>query len=308
MLVCPSRFQIAMVLFDCDYLLTERKTKMKFTLLVFLFLAVSASTHATDASQARKSSGESANAKKEIHSFATVPFDPTSQKLPPNYRGHSIFDILKKLSPPRAKGEFEKSEEFDARVARWKETAFLGKITPTDLLAFEVSELLAPDTLSIKYDADSEKLAATISFKSLYFGSGRAKWLATFYESKNLGSHTGVTRMGVKFRVTRHLGSSVGLGIQRDTYPVKINKSMSRDEAVRVKPLISAYAIANLEEPYKINDSESTTASLDSPSEWLTTYLGLWVNLKAIWLVNRRSGEVIAKVEAPFFLECRYGC
>ncbi len=279
---------------------------MKFTVLVSLILAVSSIAHAADTGQARKSSGGTANAKKEIAAYATAPFDPTSEKLPTNYRGHNILDMLKKLSPPRAKGEFEKSEEYEARVTRWKETAFLGKVTPIDLLAFEVSEFLAPDALSVKYDADREEITATISFENHYLDSGEARWLETFYQSKNLGSHIGVTRMGIKFRVTSYLGTSVGLGIKEQIEPVSISKPMSRDEALRVKTAISAYAITNLAEPYKIDDSMSSTASLDKPSEWLTKYWGLWVNLKAIWFVNRRTGEVIAKVEAPF-AQCKYG-
>lgn len=279
---------------------------MKLAALASLILAVSSFAHAADTGQARKPNEARTGAKKENIAYATVPFDTAVERLPAKYQGHSVLDIFKKLSPPRSKGEFEKSEEYEARLTRWKDTAFLGKITPTDVLAFEISEFLAPDALSVKYDADKEEMTATISFENHYFDSGQARWLETFYQSRNLGSHIGITRMGVKFRVTSHLGTSVGLGIKEQIDPISISKPMPRDEALRVKHAIRAFAITSLAEPYKIDYSTSSTASLDRPSERLTKYWGLWVNLETIWLVNVTTGEVIAKAEAPFS-QCSYG-
>lgn len=279
---------------------------MKLSLLAPFIFAISLSTHAANTDHPRKPSGSSPAAKKGSSTYVSVPFDVTTDKLPAHYQGHGIFDILKALTPPKARGEFEKSEEYDARLTRWKETPYLGTITPADVLAFEVTDFLAPDALSIKYDADKEEMTAKISFEQRYFDSGDARWLETFYQSKNLGSQMGITRMGVKFRVTSYLGTSVGLGVKEKIAPISISTPLLRDEALRVKRAIRVFAITNLAEPYKINDSTSSTASLDRPSEWLTRYFGLWVNLKAIWLVNVITGDVIAKVEAPF-AGCTYG-
>ena len=273
--------------------------------LVSLILASATLADGADLSQARKHDQNTEQAKKTSTANATVPFDIDVERLPPKYQGHSILDIYKKLALPRPKGEFEKTEEYDARVIRWKKTTILGKITPTDVLAFEVAAFLAPDALSVSYDADSETLTATVSFEDRYFDSGKARWLETFYTSKNLGSYAAVTRMGVKFKVTGHLGTSLGLGIDEQIAPISISKSYARADAQRIKNSIRAYAIATLTEPYKIDSEASTTASLDKPDEWLNKYFGLWVSLKAIWFVNVATGEIIAKSEAPFLL-CSY--
>lgn len=272
---------------------------MKLPFLVLLFIAFSSYAHAVPAGEKNSPKQLQMTAKKTVPN-ATTPFDLTAERLPENYAGHSVLGIYQKLIVPRPKGEFEKSEEYEARITRWKESAILGKVTPTSTLAFEISEFMAPGALSVKYDADKEELTANISFESHHFDFDRVQWLETFYQSKNLGSHIGITRMGVKFRVTSHIGTSIGIGTKDEIEPISITKAYSRDEALRVKSSIRAYAIATLHEPYKIDNSTSSTASLDSPDEWLTRYLGLYVRLYAIWIVNAKTGEVIAKSETHF--------
>lgn len=208
---------------------------MKISALALLLLFGSSFAHTADTDQKRKPSEATAGAKKGNIAYATVPFDVSVEKLPASYQGHSILDILKKLSPLRPKGEFEKSEEYESRLTHWKETPFLGNLVPTDVLAFEISGFLAPDALSVKYDADREEMTATISFENQYFDSGTARWLETFYQSKNLGSHIGTTRMGIKFRITSHVGTSVGLGVKEQIQSIKISKQLPRDEALSIK-------------------------------------------------------------------------
>ena len=111
--------------------------------------------------------------------------------------------------------------------------------------------------------------------------------------------------MGVKFRVTSHVGTSIGIGVKEQIEPISISRKFARDEALRLKFLARVYAIVSLDEPYKVDETSSSTASLDNPNEWYTKYLGLYVNLKAIWLVNGETGEIIAKSEAPF-TRCSY--
>ena len=181
-----------------------------------------------------------------------------------------------------------------------------GKLTPSDVFAFEISELLTPDTLSVKYDADNEQLTAKITFQTHYFDSRPVRWLETYSRSKKTGQHIGVTPMGVKFKVTSYVGTSIGIGVKEQIESISIVKQFTRAEALKIKPLIRVYAIAALDVPYKLTESTGSRASLDSTSSWLTQYLGLYVKLKAICLVNARTGEIIAKSEAPF-PQCTFG-
>lgn len=242
---------------------------------------------------------------KPINDDSSEPFDTTVGKLPPNYPGHSILGVLQKIVLQRPKGEFEKTEEYETRIDKWKGAAFIGEIAPIDTMAFELSEFLARDAMSVKYDADRSVMDIKVSFENRVFVYGKSRWLETFYQSKNLGSRVAVTRMGVKFKVTSHRGLSVGLAIDDGIEDVSFSKPMTRDEALKVKPYLRAFAIVTLDEPYKIESSTETTASLDSPDEWVTRFFGLSAKLSAIWLVNKKTGEVLAKSEAPF-PTCRY--
>jgi hypothetical protein len=107
--------------------------------------------------------------------------------------------------------------------------------------------------------------------------------------------------MGVKFRVTSNTVTSVRLGLSNNpgTNKLSLPIAVSRDEAIRIKPSLRAYAIVTLVEPYKIGGNGTKTASLSDPDEYLWKYFGLHVNLKAIWLVNKKTGEVLVKREMP---------
>ncbi len=279
------------------------KTRVK--IIFLLFFLVSYLSFLTTAEAGKKDISKQSKKTKSSISYSTIPFDITAEKLSKGYQGHSLLDIYQKLTIPHPKGEFETTEEYEARVARWKLSPILGQITPSDTLAFEILDVLAPDALSLKYDADSEELTAKIKFETHDFNDGKTRWLETYYRSKNLGSHMGVTRMGVKFKVTSHVGTSIGIGVKEQIEPISISRKFSRDEALKLKLLTRVYAIVSLDEPYKVDDSTSSSASLDNPNEWYTKYLGLYVNLKAIILVNIETGEIIAKAEAPF-KRCSY--
>lgn len=271
---------------------------MKRSIITLLLITITFSAHAAPIG-VMSNSTQPTKTSRSVPPYATTPLDLSVERLPENYKGHNIFDILKQLTPPRGRGEFEKTEEYEARINRWEQLPIFGKVTPVDTLAFEI---LAQDAFSVRYDADKEEIIANVSFKS-----GKVGWLETHYHSKSLGAHVGVTRMGVKFHVASYIGTSAGLEINNATNKdIFFSKPYPRDEALRIKPFIRAFAIATLEHPYKIDESISSTASLDNPNEWLTRYRGLSANLKAIWLVNTKTGEIMEKFEAPF-IKCRYG-
>lgn len=270
------------------------------SMLRHLVIAVTLAATSTLVYAANKTKkAQSANA------YSAEPLDREVSQLPPNYRGHDVVVLHQKINVPAAKGEYEKTEEYEARVARWGKAPILGSITPSDTFAFEVSQTLAPINISMTYDADKEQLASTIKFKSEHFASGNARWLDIAFSSKELGSHIGITGMGVKFRVTSHSASRIGLVIAEPIENVSMTTSIPRDDASKIKPQLVVFAIAALAPPYKFTEQTAVTASLSSPSEWLIRYSGLNVDLKAFWLVNRLTGEIVAKNEGPFPL-CSY--
>jgi len=238
--------------------------------------------------------------------YETNPFDLEKARLPENYRGHDLLGILGKFKVPAAKGEFEKTEEFDARMAKWQAAPFLGSLAPASLLAVEVNPRLAPDALKVDYDADDETFKIALNFENQHFKSGQYRWLETFYNSKNLGTRNATTRMGIKFQVKSFNGSSVGIAIPQSIEAVSLNFKFPRSDAPSVKPLIRAFAVVKLVDPYRVLEEQTRTASLDSPTEWINQYLGIVSTLEAVLVVNIRTGEVLARAGTPF-ATCSYG-
>ncbi len=228
-----------------------------------------------------------------------TPFDLAANTLPPNYQGHKLLDIYYKLALPTPKGEFETAEEYQSRVALWKTKNILGRISPTDYLAFKITDVLSPNVLLVEYNADKEEMSFTVDLKYEYFDRAFIRWLELSYESKKRGTYIGITPMNVKFRVATYAARSIGVAIKGNVKDVKIKTAYQREQALRDKQYLKALAIGTLSEPYKWTNTTVVKASLDHPEEWRTEYLGLCLELKAIWIVHQITGEVVAKMTLP---------
>lgn len=228
------------------------------------------------------------------------PFDSSVQRLPRHYSGHNLLEVMQRVRPLAMKSEFEKTEEFEARSARWMKTPYLGTLTPGSLLAFAIIPGLSPNGLKIDYNADQEIFTAKVSFEDRTFSSGSFNWLETFYSSKDLGTRNAVTRMGVKFQVTTYVGSSVGVAIPQTLGPVSVTIPVSRVEALSLKNQIRAIAVVKLFEPYRISENTAKSASLDEPTEWHNSYVGVSATLDSVLFVNWQTGEILARQDAPF--------
>lgn len=270
------------------------------TILLF-FLTVALGLTPVNAASSNKKAAIKHKSKSQQISFSTNAFDLSVERLPANYIGNDLIDIYQKMQLPREKGEFEKTEEFESRIAFWKTKPILGSIRPGDLLAFELSEGIAPDVLSIKYNADEEQITATINIVPQFFHSDSQGWLGIFYTSKQIGSRIGTTGMGVKKRVKSFVASNIGLCMPEPTdFSIILSKSMPRDEVLRIKPRLRVLAIVSIVSPYKVDYTETSEASLSDPREWLVYYRGFYVDLKSIWLIDYVSGEIIMKKDGPF--------
>lgn len=280
---------------------------MKNKAAIFLIFTAIATSLAHAAASSKPQPPEKSAAKNASRAkFSTSPFDSTSEKLQNNYRGHNILEILQKINPPSEKGEFEKTSEYEARVDHWKESPFFGSLTPTSTLAFEFSEALSPHAIDTQYDADKQELTIRVFLQNKYLEGGRARWLETFSQSKNLGSRVGITRMGIKFKVTDYIDTKVGLAIKDQIGAITTKLHIPSEEAPSIKKNVVGYAIGKIVSPYKVMESQKTNASLDEPFETTTNTWGVWLNLSAILIINRSTGEAITKIEAPF-TECKYG-
>lgn len=274
---------------------TELNPMKKIFLLAMASLLAIGAQNATSAEQAQKKPAPN----KAPTLYSTAPFDPTIERLNANGRFHDLLAIAKHLHPPRERGEYEKSDEYETRVANWMTTKFYGELKPTDILAFPAIPKIAPDTVNFEYDADAELLRVKVACEQdPYLAHGC--WLETSYNSKNLGSRIGTTRMGVKFRVTSHVALSVGLGVKEPILNIRFSIPMDRDTAIKLKNRLGILAVGRMASPYAIEKTLSSTASLDDPKESLTYYQILHFHLQEIWLFDVQSGDVLHKQRPPF--------
>jgi hypothetical protein len=233
-------------------------------------------------------------------SSPAAPFDRAADVLPANYQGHSVLEVMKALNAVPKKREFERTEEFDARLAKWADTPFRGSLTPGSLFAFEVPPKLSLATQKIDYDADAEILTVNVHLKNRFLGTEPIRWLETFGDFKTLGARSAVTRMGVRFRVEMFEYTSVGLAFPEMLNSIAVAIPMPRRDAQSIKPNVTVFAVATVREPFKVYERDDLTASLDDPRQAKRTYLGLYIDLQSVWVVDRRTGQVLGKSAAPF--------
>lgn len=232
---------------------------------------------------------------KSVDAYSTGPFNTEIDSLPPKFRGHDLFEVYQKIKPPKNKGEFETTVEYESRVARWRSLPFLGKLTPEDTLAFVIFPQLSPDAVKTDYDADQSLLKVSVNFENHYVADGSERWLETYFTSKNLGARPAVTRMGVKFRVTYHTLDSFGLAVDDKYQNMVFSLPTERQQALELKVYLRVLAVVELVTPYRVKFFGGTTASLTDPDDWSNNYFGLKVKLKELWLYNSKTGEVLVK-------------
>lgn len=96
--------------------------------------------------------------------FTNTAFNPTSDTLPPNFRGVDPLVLWLALGPRAAelqKDEFETTETHRLRVAALKDKPLVGNVTLSSLLATPT------DLRDVKYDADAERMSAVVDFNDL---------------------------------------------------------------------------------------------------------------------------------------------
>ena len=95
-----------------------------------------------------------------VEGFAQSPFDPSVEKLPPDYRGHDSKELIAALmrrASQSVKDEFETTEQFRQRVKALEASPLFGGLTIGSLLAFVI------DGVETHYDADREVMSVGVN-------------------------------------------------------------------------------------------------------------------------------------------------
>jgi hypothetical protein len=251
--------------------------------------------------------------------YARVPFNVDLGALPPKYRGHSIEELLARIKVPQPKGEFEKTEDYEGRLASGKTIPITGTLQLNDSLAFRFDQRIDgtgdDSAFRTQYDADKEELTAIFeaSYNDISPSDGSSRtWLVNRDISRFVGSYTGTNAYGVQFDVNQLLSKQTGLAISRSNmvfdwprrqFSFKVKLDPKQAQQTRIS--IAAILVAELESPYVAREKRYKRAKYDSSiggatNDVTTEMAGLVVSVKQIWLVNSNTGELLVKLDAPF--------
>ncbi len=230
----------------------------------------------------------------------------------PRFNGHDIIAITKKVVEAPAlkpRSEFESSEEYERRTARFRTQALIGSITPEGHFAFVVEPgvLLGSD---LKYDADAQVLATILvgSREKFYLEKGYPEMDTIKIRSLMLDrrKYIGTNAFGVKVEVTAIYSEDYGLAFEPASWVFadsggrfgkEFSKliAMSTDEAQRFKPNARILVVCKLAEPWYHESASRQKATIDSPYETITALRFLQVHPEQIWVINWATGEVMNK-------------
>jgi hypothetical protein len=245
-------------------------------------------------------------------------FDISTEKLPPKYEGFNIEAVFRRLSlrsSTLAKGEFETSEQHRQRLKRHESTPVIAPLTVNDVLVFSIDR----NAIDSNYDADKQSLqvAITVGYVQSRAGLKGFRSLSATSHLINEGSYTATNAFGTKVRVTsrkivmyelaydnphefavsEYLASREKVpGVSaRDSLLVDIK--MDTLTAIKAKQNLHALVLTKLTPPYTSNATYYDRPTFDNPVSYYQTYNYLLTHLEELWLYDKTSGNIYAKVK-----------
>jgi hypothetical protein len=238
-------------------------------------------------------------------------FDINAQSLPPNYKGNNFERLIMELSErerlvPTSKDEFETQKQFDGRVVKVRDAPYKSGLNSKSLYGF-----VLPDA-GAKYSAESEEFTFEIHlYKKLNCKTTGMFWwtcksLILHYKYTEKDSYIGENAFGVKTVVNaEHFmfllldlvtdDSMKPKGYESYTFDLKINSKPAL--ARQLKAEFGVVAIGRLFDNDPLGaDTIEVKPTRDSPTHSETNYLNLAFDLDALWLFNKRTGEVYSKL------------
>ena len=218
--------------------------------------------------------------------YDTKPFDITADVLPRNYEGHDPRMLMAVSKSAPFKDEFETTEAFLPRVARWRASPLFGTVTPDDFIAIRVLGV----SLDKRYDADSRKLMIDLS-EDMREGNGEA-FVPFGSRRKDLGVGSGKTMMGVAFKWKRWITAEAGTrlnGLSRARFDFLVDPEFAQS------PWWDLYFIGRIEAPFYFSYATSHSPRIDEAYEYAASYSGFAMNTEQVWIVDRLTGKVMGK-------------
>ena len=218
-------------------------------------------------------------------------FDLAVERLPRNFvpvNSAAVLDALGKM-PSLTKGEFETSQEYSARYAKWRKQ---GAWTTGRLIALSVPQPSNHDQFSVRYDADGQMMHVEVK-PGYQCGPGHG--LAIASSLRDAGSYVGSNAFGVKKSIKKSLlNVHCIFGIPHET----VSFPMDREKAKREKASIRAILIGRIVEPFLESSSDYHSPTVTEPHETAYKFVGLKFDLKEVWAYNSVTGEIYSRPKA----------
>jgi hypothetical protein len=268
--------------------------------------------------QAAKRS-QSANVKRQISAFDSVPFDPSVERLPPDYKGHDLRRIITNIAKLEQlqKSEFETTASFQTRREEAYSSVLYGRIRMKDIVAISVR----PDT---QYFAEAEQFHVRIPVSKAMSGSDTTTRvienkdaITVFYDIHDRESYTAtnafgaVTTVDVSDTEIYQLALDPPSTIPKEKYERTIGEdtkleveglylifNVSLTTAPKIKDNLRVLFIVQPEAPFLYQYVDHHIPTFDDPRSGSTTQQALMVNLREVWLYDFKSGKVLERVRA----------
>jgi len=213
-------------------------------------------------------------------SYATTSFDLTASSLPVDYKGHDIESVCHLAEYPNGKRfdglyAFRLESRLDDQD-NYSAPTFALKLTYKAHLV----HTLSLETVSIQVWGETSK----DPWAPLGFVTG------VIIKSRSFSSHyTGQNAFSAKISVTKLDGEQFNIAIDKAPRPVTVNLEVGR--------LRDVLFICKLKPPLFHKGYRHTDPTFTDPFDVSITHKVLYVDLKAIWIYDPPSGEILRKYD-----------
>lgn len=251
-----------------------------------------------------------------------------SDRVDPGYPGMPLTEVLSAIEKILVvkKGEFESTDEFNARKSAVLSRKFLSESSVEDIFAFvQPVDTASKYSIGLKYSFDpdtSEVRLFAIPRSASVNGIGapdyqpsqsksKSRDIFTFvYKTESESTYQGSNAYGATVTVKKSVGSTLGIAVDEipflnftrvysDPIPAAQFK-LENAKAAKELPALKAILVMKLADPYIVYDFYHEKAKRNSPTETSMQHKYLTGNVLGIVFYSGLTGEVFARLPESF--------
>ncbi len=249
--------------------------------------------------------------------YSDVPFELTVDHLSAGYQGNDADRIYRAIEKHEnaAKGEFETTEQYEARIEQQNEQPLIGSLRITSLFAFKAADL------KLQYDADSGviKIYVPTSFAVDDAGKVDSSRIAVkVQESASSRSYLASNAFGATTMVREKDVKSIEIGVvHASDFELRNDADPNLDcfygpdlgcfyselhlvpeQARRLKRSARVLIVGSLDHDAIGKGAILGDATINSPTAYFGQLRYINLRLSEIWIYNPETGTVFAKIKA----------